>query len=83
MGICSPQELAECELALLGFLNNKLDHAGHRNTLDNKFEQYKGDVMGATLRHMVKKGMLKEVSDRRYQLTAKALPYAQYQTMIK
>ena len=52
----SPQDLADCELALLSFLNGKLDHAGHRNTLDKKFEHYKGDVMGATLRHMVKKG---------------------------
>ena len=46
----SPQDLAECELTLLSFLNGKLDHAGHRNTLDKKFEHYKGDVMGTTLR---------------------------------
>ena len=65
--------MAKFEFALLGFLNNKLDHAGHRNTLDNKFEHYKGDVMGATLRHMVQKGMLKKFTKRRYQLIAKAL----------
>ena len=74
--------MADCEHGLLSLLNGKLDHVMHQNTLDRKFEHYKGDVMGATLRHMVKKGVLKEVSDRRYQLTAKALPYAQYQTMI-
>ena len=54
-------------------MTNKLDHAGHRNTLDNKFEKYKGDVMGATLHKMVEKGMLREVTERRYQLPPKAL----------
>ena len=65
--------MADCELAVSTFLTDKLDHAGHRNTFDKKFEMYKGDVMGATLRKMVKKGMLREVSKRRYQLTPKAL----------
>ena len=45
-----------------------LDRAGHRNTFDLKFEQYKGDVMGATLHNMVKKGILWECSTKRYQL---------------
>ena len=47
--------MAECELASSAFLTNKLDHAGHRNTFDIKFEKYKGDVMGTTLRNMVEK----------------------------
>ena len=53
---------------MLKFLNKKLDRAGHRNTFDKKFSDYKGDVMGATLHDMVQKGILNEISDRRYQL---------------
>ena len=60
--------MSDCELALLRFLNGKLDRAGHRNTFDKKFSDYRGDVMGATLHDMVKKGILVEIKDRRYQL---------------
>ena len=65
--------MADYELAISAFLTNKLDHAGHRNTFDNKFEKYKGDVMGATLSNMDEKSMLREVTKRRYQLNPKAL----------
>ena len=64
----SPQAMSDCELALLKFLNWKLDRAGHLNTFNKKFADYKGDIMGATLHDMVKKGILNEISDRRYQL---------------
>ena len=59
----TPQQMAGCELALTAFLTTKLDRAGHRKMFDTKFEQYKGDVMGATLHNMVKKGILREVSN--------------------
>ena len=46
----------------------KLDRSGHRNTFSLKFEEYKGDIMGATIHDMVKKGTLWECSNKRYQL---------------
>ena len=49
---------------MLKFLNKKLDRAGHRNTFDRKFADYKGDVMGATLHDMVQTEILNEISDR-------------------
>ena len=67
-GSVSPNDKSECELALLKYLNKKLDRAGHRNTFDRKFSDYRGAVMGATLRDMVEKGILVEIRDRRYQL---------------
>ena len=60
--------MTECELALKVFSMTKLDCVGHRNTLDLKFEQYKKDVMKTTLHNMVKKGILWECSNKRYQL---------------
>ena len=60
--------MSDCELAMLKFLNKKFDRATHRNAFDRKFAEYKGDIMGATLRDMVKKGILNKISDRRYHL---------------
>ena len=46
----------------------KVDRAAHRNTFDCKFLEYRGDVLGATIHDMVEKGILVEVTDRRYKL---------------
>ena len=62
----TPQQMAKCELILTAFLTPKLDPDGHQNTFDVKFEQYKGDFMGATLHNMVKKGILWECSNKKY-----------------
>ena len=67
-GSVSPEDKSECELALIKYLNKKLDHAAHRKTFDRKFADYRGDVLGATLHDMVEKGILVEISDRRYKL---------------
>ena len=67
-GSVSTEDKSQCELALLKYLNKKLDHAAHRNTFDLKFSDYRGDVLGATLHDMVEKGILVEVSDRWYKL---------------
>ena len=64
----TPQQMAKCELILTAFLTPKLDPEGHQNTFDVKFEQYRGNFMGATLHNMMKKGILWEVSNKRYQL---------------
>ena len=67
-GSVSAEDKSQCELALLKYLNKKLDHAAHRNTFDRKFLDYRGDVLGVTLHDMVEKGILVEVTDRRYKL---------------
>ena len=64
----SAKEMSDCELAVLKFLNKKLDCAAHRNAFYRKFAEYKGDIMGATLRDMVKKRDSQQISDRRYHL---------------
>ena len=68
VGSVSAEDKAQCELALLKYLNKKLDRAAHRNTFDRKFLEYRGDVLGATIHDMVEKGILIEVTDRRYKL---------------
>ena len=46
----------------------KIESAAHRNTFDRKFVEYRGDVLGATINGMMEKGILVEVTDRRYKL---------------
>ena len=67
-GSVSPEKKSQCEPALLNYLNKKLDRTAHRNTFDRKFAEYRGDVLGATIHDMVEKGILVEVTDRRYKL---------------
>ena len=55
-GYVSAEDKAQCELALLKYLNKKLDRAAHRNTFDRKFLEYRGDVLGATIHDMVERG---------------------------
>ena len=50
------------------YLNEKVDQAAHRNTLDRVLLEYRGHVLGATIKDMVEKGTLVEVTDRRYNL---------------
>ena len=68
LGSVSSEDKSQCGLTLLKYLNKKLDRVAHRNTYDRKFLDYRGDVLGATIHDMVEKGILVEVTDRRYKL---------------
>ena len=54
--------------SFLELFKEKVDRAAHRNTFDQVFVEYRGDILGATINDMVEKGTLIQVTDRRYKL---------------